>query len=1152
MRDGPCPFTCLGRTAFGAIFSCRRRLSRKEGGFGMQMPMREKSDIPPVKTGGDGARISVGIKLGALVLTLVIIFLTVSLISYGYLRKADSQMSVAGRLVIASQDLNSFASLSRSHLTLADVESEDVEAAIAEARGSIDTQRALLNDVRPAMAYSGAGLAALTSLIESTDEMDRLFTEELQPALASGDRAAVDAAIGRLASIHEQQEQDLSSVNDSIQDSITEWERSHKRSLAWAGWVQIGTTLFAALLALGIGFQVYRRLSRRLYCLHHTVDELASGKLESRVSVRGNDEISDVGHSVNQMASALEQSTKDLSKQQSRIRSIHQSITDGIIVFDRQGLIVSANPAAEAALGALEKDLSGTHDTGLAELDELIAQPALVPEENMVKCWKEKSCTHPDCPSFGSSDLRCWLQCGTHCYNEIQGTFKQKRDACERCGVYVQNGLRTLEIDHDGSTYQVIVSPLLNDDGQEDGRVAVLHDISELRSAEKSLRSQNSELLVLNEVAASLTGNIDELDIILGDALKKVVSAVDGRAGIIASASRDAPSIRIRAFTGVSNHMAAFMGLLPASSITEMEKKEGSGLPDARQVLKRWKAIGPLLRREGLVNPIIFPFGSPGETMGVLVVAAEEKTEYSDEEKRLLRAVANQVGVAIQNVDLFNRIEKSKNTWETTFDSMGDGVFVLDKERNVVMANKAMASMLDTTSEKLVGRKCHDVTHKRCEPIDECPFLDVIESGKGSSVEVDEPRLGRSFNVNINPIKDQDGEIVGLVHVMSDITERNRLKEQLLHSEKLAAVGQLVAGVAHELNNPLTGVMGYSQLLLRRFGQSDEEAAHDLQAIIDETERATGIVKNLLSFARKHQPKLSVVDLNEVIRNVLKLRNYEFGVNNIAVDSRLDENLPRTMADAHQLEQVLLNLVNNSVQAISEVERRGRVIISSGFSDGVITVSVEDNGPGISPELQKRVFEPFFTTKEVGKGTGLGLSICYGIIEEHGGELRVESNVEQGAKFSFTLPVTTKAAQDEGRRDNGGSENGNGRRNVLVVDDEHAIVDLLSDILTMDGHGVDVAANCSAALKKLSESAYDSVITDISVTGIEGRELYQRILEIDPELAANVIFITDNAEDSEVRDYLERTGNDYLVKPFDLQDLRHELKKVMGSNGNPG
>jgi len=230
---------------------------------------------------------------------------------------------------------------------------------------------------------------------------------------------------------------------------------------------------------------------------------------------------------------------------------------------------------------------------------------------------------------------------------------------------------------------------------------------------------------------------------------------------------------------------------------------------------------------------------------------------------------------------------------------------------------------------------------------------------------------------------------------------------QLLQSAKMAAIGQLVAGVAHELNNPLTGVSGYSELLLGR--DIDERSRSALKKIYNESQRAARIVKNLLSFARAQKPEKKPVFINDLITSTLELRNYELSVNNIEVKTDLDPHLPTTIADPHQLQQVFLNLINNAEQAILSNGTSGRILIKSAANSNDIYLTFSDDGPGILPDDLDKVFNPFFTTKDVGKGTGLGLSICYGIIAEHGGTISAESppkNLTHGASFTVELPVT--------------------------------------------------------------------------------------------------------------------------------------------------
>jgi C4-dicarboxylate-specific signal transduction histidine kinase len=240
--------------------------------------------------------------------------------------------------------------------------------------------------------------------------------------------------------------------------------------------------------------------------------------------------------------------------------------------------------------------------------------------------------------------------------------------------------------------------------------------------------------------------------------------------------------------------------------------------------------------------------------------------------------------------------------------------------------------------------------------------------------------------------------------VYQDITEQRKMQEQLMAQDRLASLGQLVSGIAHELNNPLTGVIGFSDMLLKRDLPDDVKA--DLKVINDEAMRTARIVKNLLTFARKQPEGKTAVDINENIRGVLNLRDHEQKVNNIRVITHFASDLPQVMGNSSQLQQVFFNIVINAEQAMLEAHGRGGLIITTEQMGDMVRVSFTDDGPGISPENMRKLFTPFFTTKEVGKGTGLGLSICYGIVTEHGGRIYAESEAGKGATFVVELPVS--------------------------------------------------------------------------------------------------------------------------------------------------
>jgi signal transduction histidine kinase len=249
----------------------------------------------------------------------------------------------------------------------------------------------------------------------------------------------------------------------------------------------------------------------------------------------------------------------------------------------------------------------------------------------------------------------------------------------------------------------------------------------------------------------------------------------------------------------------------------------------------------------------------------------------------------------------------------------------------------------------------------------------------------------------------EKGEVTGSIIVARDITQQKRIEQQLIMTDRLASIGELSSGIAHELNNPLTSVIGFSQLLME--GDVPANIKEDLGIVYSEAQRAAVIVKNLLTFARKHAPVKQLSQVNTVIEDVLRLRAYEQKVNNIEVETRLAPGLPEIMIDHFQMQQVFLNIMVNGEFAMLEAHHHGKMVITTERLDGVIRITFTDDGPGISEENLKHIFDPFFTTKEVGKGTGLGLSICHGIVMEHGGQIYARSEEGQGATFVVELPL---------------------------------------------------------------------------------------------------------------------------------------------------
>src|SRR5215813_12220029 len=268
-------------------------------------------------------------------------------------------------------------------------------------------------------------------------------------------------------------------------------------------------------------------------------------------------------------------------------------------------------------------------------------------------------------------------------------------------------------------------------------------------------------------------------------------------------------------------------------------------------------------------------------------------------------------------------------------------------------------------------------------------------------------RIGQ-FSMNLSPMRDEQGNVTSLVVVMSDVTDAATLQAKLMHAEKMAAVGQLVSGVAHEVNNPLTAILGFADLMMEN-SAIPESARKDLRVILQEAQRTKQIVQNLLSFARQMPPQRKPVQLNPILKRTIQLRSYDLQSRGVSVAERLRDHLPFVVGDAHQLQQVFLNILNNAYDAVREAVEAPRIEISTSCTEQFVEVSFRDNGPGVTqPE---RIFDPFFTTKQVGEGTGLGLSICYGIVKEHGGEILCSNNPGQpGATFTVRLPAIHEIA----------------------------------------------------------------------------------------------------------------------------------------------
>ena len=403
----------------------------------------------------------------------------------------------------------------------------------------------------------------------------------------------------------------------------------------------------------------------------------------------------------------------------------------------------------------------------------------------------------------------------------------------------------------------------------------------------------------------------------------------------------------------------------------------------------------------------------------------------------------------------------------------------------------------------------------------------------------------------VSPIL-REKERTGLRGIAIDITEYKRTEAERGHLEqkaqlasRLATVGQLASGMGHEINNPLTTVIGFSQLLMQE--DLPEDIKEQLAIINEGGQRIADIVKRLTVFARRQKLQPDYLNINDTIRTTLNLMAHRLETSSIKVTFQLDPGLPSTIADTGQLQQVFLNLIINAETEMRLAHGKGKLSIKTEKADNTIRVSFKDDGPGIAEDNLEKIFDPFFTTREVGEGTGLGLSICHGIITEHNGRIYAQSEPGQGATFIVELPVVAQKRRPSSAKPAAKKFQKVAPANILVVDDEPAILSFLSQLLTSQGHRVDTVDNATDALEKIKSHSYSLALLDIKIPGMAGTELYDRIKRIDQSLAKRVVFISGDVLGVDTMAFLSKTKAPWIAKPFDIEQLKKVVNSILSA-----
>jgi PAS domain S-box-containing protein len=545
------------------------------------------------------------------------------------------------------------------------------------------------------------------------------------------------------------------------------------------------------------------------------------------------------------------------------------------------------------------------------------------------------------------------------------------------------------------------------------------------------------------------------------------------------------------------------------------------------------------------------------------VVAVHTTAAIHDPAGKFVRYQGTFVDVTEQR-EMERRLHREQEFAGRLMDSFPDLVIALDAEARYTFVSPQIVEILGFRPEELIGKRMGG----RTDPGDRIAMLELFDDlifkrlSEGQIEYRTQHKSGawRVFRASARPLHDETGRITGVIASARDITDQQRLQQQLIQSERLAAMGQMIAGVAHELNNPLTAILGVTELL--RDQSTDENLSRQLDLAHRQARRAAHIVQSLLVFSRPATPRSTLLHLPDLLLRTLQLHEHSLRANQIHVDMVARPDLPTVLGDSNQLTQVFLNLIVNAEQAIHEVRDHGTLRIRLGVVGDRVLITFQDDGVGIRRELLPRIFDPFFTTKRPGRGTGLGLSICMAIIREHNGDISAQPLPDGGSVFTVSLPVCTEPvviAEPAASPANAGRAatpeapaSALSRKRILIVDDEVSILEMVTDSLGSRGCVVDRAGSGEQALDLANRNSYDVILCDLNLESgpgklISGFDLHDRILE---NAAARsgpspfFIFMTGDLVDAAVGEQANRRGNRFLQKPFRITELLALLNEL--------
>lgn len=512
--------------------------------------------------------------------------------------------------------------------------------------------------------------------------------------------------------------------------------------------------------------------------------------------------------------------------------------------------------------------------------------------------------------------------------------------------------------------------------------------------------------------------------------------------------------------------------------------------------------------------------------------------------------------------------QRAENRWRQTqaelcsvLEAVHLGILLVGVNGQIRVANSRFGLLFGLDNRAIASLETFDDLSKMIQPRFRSPsayrgpwesFLNGFGDPVHDKLEMGAP-TERVVERYARPVLDEDGRRLGWLEVYWDVTAQTQIQSKLQQTEKMAAVGQLVSGVAHELNNPLTSIMGYAQLLLSH--PVSHGGGGEARLIFEEAERASRIVRNLLAYTRSAESERARTDVNQIIERTVALREYELKIQNITVRRDLDPQLPPTVADAHQLQQAILNILINAEQAILGSHKQGHIQVKTRMlPEERFFIEISDDGPGIPREISGRIFDPYFTTKPSGVGTGLGLAIVRRIAEQHEGKVSFENVPAGGAKFTLEFPLLSLPANEtpaEKRSEPETAQKPEPAR-ILVVEDEPTVAQLVADVLREDGHDVEAVIDSQEGLQRVSRSRYDLIICDLRMPRLDGPAFYDALVRARSTARHRMLFITGDTLGPHTIEFLKSHQLQFLIKPFLVDELKLAVYRVLEGAASAG